>query len=276
MTEVNPNNPIYIVTGTTGGIGSVIAESVAAERKPLVLACRNMQKAEEQCVLLKKKYGYDDIHAKRLDLGSFAGVKAFCEEIRAMNRPIAALVNNAGVMSRDSVLSEDGYEQDFQVNTFSTALLALLMEPMLQDGAVVVFTTSVTRNVWRLPKCFPQEKSFGQLATYGRSKRAMTMFAVALAEKLKCRGIWVNCADPGVVDTGMITMQRWFDPLADVFFRPFISSPEKGASSAINAMKSGKTGKIYHHNRELQPTKSIVRESQRMYDLIFDVLKEYL
>ena len=36
-------------------------------------------------------------------------------------------------------------------------------------------------------------------------------------------------ADPGVVNTGIITQHRWYDPLADVFFRPFIKSPEKGS-----------------------------------------------
>jgi len=43
----------------------------------------------------------------------------------------------------------------------------------------------------------------------------------------------VNAVDPGVVNTGMITMHKWYDPLADIFFRPFIKSPEQGAMTAI-------------------------------------------
>lgn len=273
---MNEMRPLYIVTGTTGSIGAEIARSVAQERLPLVLACRNMNKAGLQCEELKREYGYDDITCVHLDLSSFAGVVAFCDEIKALNRPVAALVNNAGVMSRHSSLTFDGYEQDYQVNTFSVALITLLLEPLLENGSTVVFTTSVTRNVWRLSSDFPRENSFGQLSTYGRSKRALTVFAVALAERLKEKGVRVNCADPGVVDTGMITMERWFDPLADVFFRPFISSPKKGASSAINAMKSRETGKIFYHEKVLAPSRSIMDDAVRISSIIEDVLKPYL
>jgi len=31
-------------------------------------------------------------------------------------------------------------------------------------------------------------------------------------------------------------MHRWFDPLADLFFRPFTKSPAKGAQPALNAL----------------------------------------
>ena len=51
-----------------------------------------------------------------------------------------------------------------------------------------------------------------------------------------------NCrafiADPGVVDTGMITMHKWFDPLADALFRPFIKAADRGALSSFNAICS--------------------------------------
>lgn len=269
-------SPIHIVTGTTGGIGAEIAESVAAERKPLVLACRNMKKAEKQCLSLKEKYGYDDIHVAKLELETFSDVMTFCDEIKAMKRQVATLVNNAGFMTRYSELSTVGFEKDYQVNVFSTALLSLLLVPIMKEGANVVFTTSVTRDLWKLPDCFPQENKFRQLVTYGRSKRALTMFAVAFAERMKSAGIRVNCADPGVVDSGMITMHRWFDPLADVFFRPCISSPRKGALSAISAMKSDKTGIIYFHDKVKSPSESIIKNSRKIYDIILQILKDYL
>lgn len=270
------DSPLYIVTGTTGSIGAEIARSIAAEGKSLVLACRNMSRAEVQRAELIRTTGNNDIHCVCLELDSFKGVTEFCDEIGKMRRRVAALVNNAGVMSRKSVSTACGYEQDFQVNTLSTALLSLKLLPFMDVGSSIVFTTSVTRNVWRLSDKFPEEPSFGQLSTYGRSKRALTMFAVSLAEKMKERGIRVNCADPGVVDTGMIAMGRWFDPLADIFFRPFISSPTKGASSAIFAMKSEKTGNIYYHDKEIKPSTSIVKDAGKIYGIIEKILSPYL
>ena len=267
---MNNIQSLYIVTGTTGGIGGEIARSIALEGKSLVLACRNMAKAEKQRECLVEETGNANIWCVELDLSSFDGVYKFIDEIKAFSIPIAALVNNAGVMTRRSELSVNGYEMDFQVNTFSTALLTMMLIPLMCCGSKIVFTTSVTRDVWKLCDDFPCENNFGQLATYGRSKRAITMFAIALSNVLSDRSICVNCADPGVVNSGMITMGRWFDPLADVFFRPFISSVSKGASSAINAMKSGETGKIFYHNRLKNPSESIMRDSKHVYD---DILK---
>ena len=55
----------------------------------------------------------------------------------------------------------------------------------------------------------------------------------------------VNCADPGIVDSSMIHMDRWFDPIADVVFRPLIRTPRNGAVPALRALFSGETGRIF-------------------------------
>lgn len=54
------------------------------------------------------------------------------------------------------------------------------------------------------------------------------LFTIELSERLREKGITVNAADPGIVSTDIITMHQWFDPLTDIFFRPFIRTPKKG------------------------------------------------
>ena len=68
-----------------------------------------------------------------------------------------------------------------------------------------------------------------------------------LAPRAKARGVKVNLCDPGVVDTGIIAMDRWFDPLADIFFRPFIRSVANGARPALRALfaPAGDSPRIY-------------------------------
>ncbi|MCF0207615.1 MAG: oxidoreductase, partial [Bacteroidales bacterium] len=58
----------------------------------------------------------------------------------------------------------------------------------------------------------------------------------------------INASDPGVVNSNMISMHRWFDPLADKFFRPFIKTPAQGAMPAINALFAKSSGNIYRKN----------------------------
>lgn len=46
----------------------------------------------------------------------------------------------------------------------------------------------------------------------------------------------MNAADPGIVSTNIIRMDMWFDPLTDLFFRPFIRTPREGAETAIKLL----------------------------------------
>ena len=78
--------------------------------------------------------------------------------------------------------------------------------------------------------------------------------------KIRDKGISVNAADPGIVDSDMITMHSWVDPLANLFFRPFISSPRKGAIGASYSASSPDTdnitGEIFTKHRHTPiPTK---------------------
>lgn len=45
--------------------------------------------------------------------------------------------------------------------------------------------------------------------------------------KIRDKGISVNAADPGIVDSDMITMHSWVDPLANLFFDLLSVPPEK-------------------------------------------------
>ena len=60
---------------------------------------------------------------------------------------------------------------------------------------------------------------------------------------MKEKGIIVNAADPGIVSTKIITMHMWFDPLTDIFFRPFIRTPRQGAATAISLLLDEDAGK---------------------------------
>ena len=110
------------------------------------------------------------------------------------------------------------------------------MIPLMDDGFNIVNTVSVTRGVSKLDEHFfdLDKKRFSQLGTYGKAKYALFLSSLTLSEKIKNGS--VNLTDPGVVDSNMISMHRWFDPLADVLFRPFCKSPEKGAIPAVNAL----------------------------------------
>lgn len=246
------NRGIYIVTGATGGIGEAIARRLVAEGvDTLILACRNDSKAEALAERLRKLFpdSRTCIETGHLDLASLASVRAFAASMDG--RRIAALINNAGIMPGKITMTVDGIESATATNVVGTALLTELLLPSIVDGGAIVVTTSVTRRIVRLRADWLEHAAtyhglLRRFKTYGRSKLILTHYAADIARKVADRHIRVNCADPGVVDSGIISLGiPVLDRMADKFFRPLISTPDEGANAALSAMESPLTAQIY-------------------------------
>ena len=66
----------------------------------------------------------------------------------------------------------------------------------------------------------------------------------------------------------MISMGKWFDPLADALFRPFCKSPEKGVRPALSALFSEFSGKYFVGQRVIDiPGRFVDQElEKRLWD----------
>ena len=225
-----------IVTGATGSIGLAAVKSLLSKDLPVIMACRNIKKADSQRDSLIKQFPHSEIDVLELDLNSLASIRAFVEEVKNQSFKVDKLLNNAGIICRDFTVNDDGFETTLAVNYLGPLYLSKLMIPLMDGGFNIVNTVSVTRGVSKLDEHFfdLDKKRFSQLGTYGKAKYALFLSSLTLSEKIKNGS--VNLTDPGVVDSNMISMHRWFDPLADVLFRPFCKSPEKGAIPAVNAL----------------------------------------
>ena len=108
------------------------------------------------------------------------------------------------------------------------------------EGTRIVNMVSCTYAIGKLdfPDFFLRGRkgSFWRIPIYSNTKLALLLFTIELAERLRARGITVNAADPGIVSTNIIRMDQWFDPLTDIFFRPFIRTPLQGAATAIGLL----------------------------------------
>ena len=117
-----------IVTGASSGVGLNAAKALADRGWHVVMACRNVEKAQR----VAKEIGmvsdrYSIIH---LDLGSLASVRQFVSDFRATGRSLEALVGNAAVyypLLKDPIYSEDGYEISVATNHLGHFLLCNLL-----------------------------------------------------------------------------------------------------------------------------------------------------
>ncbi len=233
-----------IITGASGSIGSATVRAMAQRGCSVIMACRNLEKGESVKLLIMKELPEADLQVMQVDMASKKSILSFVETLKGNGVRLSGLFNNAGTLNRDFRLTDDGFEQTVAVNYLGHYMLSRLLLPLMTEDANIVSMVSLSCRYGHLDRDFFQKgaSDFRQIGTYADSKLALLLFMLALAKHTGCR---VNLADPGVVNSNMIHMNRWFDPLADILFRPFCNTPEKGARPAVNALCSHDTLRYY-------------------------------
>nr|WP_243407243.1 SDR family NAD(P)-dependent oxidoreductase [Frankia canadensis] len=177
-----------VVTGADSGIGLEITRVLAARGATVVLASRDVDRAERVAAAIRAAHTHADAHlataigaprgaatdhvgadhqshglggsltpgadvrVQRLDLASLASVEAAAARIRADHPRLDLLVANAGVMSPSTARTEDGFEPTFGVNHLGHfALTGLLLDRLLATpGSRVVSVSSLAHLCGRL------------------------------------------------------------------------------------------------------------------------------
>ena len=282
----NTEPKLAVVTGADGGMGTEITRALAFAGYRVVMACCRVQKAEEvRRSLLRERSGLQ-IEIRKIDLASLASVAAFADGMLAEGKRVSLLMNNAGTMETARRITEDGLERTVSVNYAGHYLLTRKLLPLMGEGSRIVNMVSCTYAVGRLdfPDFFTQGKkgSFWRIPIYSNTKLALTLFTIYLAARVRERGIAVNAADPGIVSTDIITMHAWFDPLTDIFFRPFIRTPLQGADTAIHLLLDKEAGQrtgTLNANRRPKPLSEKYAQHPQMEELwqrTEDIVKRWL
>ncbi len=126
-----------IVTGASSGVGLYAARSLAARGWFVVMACRDLDKAERAA--REQGIAVDRRAMLRIDLGSQQSVRTFVDSFHALGRPLDALVNNAAVYLprlKEPMRSPEGFEISVATNHFGHFLLSLLLlDDLKRNGA---------------------------------------------------------------------------------------------------------------------------------------------
>lgn len=231
---------LAIITGADGGMGTEITRAVALAGYKVIMACLDKDKAEQKRQLLMHETGSSSLEVLSLDLASLKSVSDFARRILERGEFVTLLMNNAGTMETGRHMTEDGLERTVSVNYVGPYLLTRKLLPLMGKGSRIINMVSCTYAIGRLdfPDFFFEGRrgSFWRIPIYSNTKLALTLFTIDLSRRVKDRGIVVNAADPGIVSTDIITMHLWFDPLTDIFFRPFIRTPRQGAATAVSLL----------------------------------------
>ncbi len=236
---------IIIVTGASGAIGAEVCRALLEQGHYVIMACRNLEKGQRvlDSVWEQKTGEINRARLMELDLASLDSVCRFVAELVEAKLPIDGVVNNAGTMMRRFSETEDGLEATLQINYAAVFLLNELLMPIFDQNAVIVNVNSQAKSAKRLTRSLFEADGagFSQIGAYAASKTALTVYTASLSRQTAGK-LRVNVADPGIVNSDLITLGRWFDPLADLVFRPFIKSPRQGAQPILNALFAAESG----------------------------------
>ncbi|KPV55253.1 3-ketoacyl-ACP reductase [Paenibacillus sp. A3] len=186
---------VAIVTGSSRGIGRVIAERLAGlGAKVAINYAGSPEKAAEAVAGIVQKGG--QATAIRADLGKVSDIERLFAQTIAEYGKVDILINNAGLMLNKplSDVTEDVFEKQFAVNVKGTFFACQqAMKHMENNGRIVNFSTSV------IGQMFPT------YSVYAGTKGAVEQFTRQLSKEFGAKQITINAVAPGPVNTELFT-----------------------------------------------------------------------
>ncbi|XP_038059957.1 retinol dehydrogenase 13-like [Patiria miniata] len=222
-----------IITGANSGIGKVTALDLARRGARVILACRNLQKAEDATKEIKTRTGNSEVVVRHLDLASLQSVREFASKIVESEDRLDILINNAGIaFAKEGDVTKDSFHAIFGTNHFAHFLLTNLLLDLLKKSAPsrVVTVSSIGHRWVSVPLDFTREDPSGQspvlypyLKDYFLSKLANVLFSRELARRLESTDVTSVSLHPGMIYTPIWShMSRdWITSVYHFFSLPF-------------------------------------------------------
>lgn len=256
------DRPICLITGATDGVGKVTATALARNGYAVVLLARNETKAAAVTTEIVTSTGNRDVDYLIADLGSLAQLRRLAETFMVRYPRLDVLINNAGIISPQRVLTEDGYEKTFQVNYLAQFCLTQMLLDELRkspQGRVINLSSSVYRAGKFDPGNLQSERRFTTIGAYAASKLCVLLFTIELAQRLKATRVTANAVHPGIVRTPMMREAPGALRLMSYAALPFSRSPDKGAATSVFLAGSPHAAPIsgkYFANAKVQNVKT--------------------
>jgi NAD(P)-dependent dehydrogenase (short-subunit alcohol dehydrogenase family) len=250
---------IAVITGTTHGIGRVIARELARAGVTVVMLCRDVEAAGAVQAEIQGSVSGSEVHVIRCDLASLASVRECAAAVRDRFGTIRLLINNAGMTSTKHRMSVDGFELTFAANHLGPFLLThLLLDRIDPRQGRIVNTASRAHYRGRMDLEHIRDPSapyFGP-AAYSQSKLANVLHTLALARRLAGHGVTANCLHPGIVATNLLP--RWLQAIKPLFSWVIFDS-ERGARTTLHVALADElhdvSGRYFdEHQKEQQPS----------------------
>ena len=194
--QTQVNQPVWLITGTSSGVGRVLSEAVLNEGHRVVMTARNPESLKE----LANRFPSTAFIAA-LDVTDPKQILEVVREAESKFGPIDVLVNNAGIGYSSAIEEgeEDVIRSVFETNFFGAAAMIRAVLPGMRErkqGTIV--NVSSLNGVIAMPS----------LGYYSASKHALVGLTEALWQEVEPLGIKVLLLEPGGMKTGIMQKNR--------------------------------------------------------------------
>ncbi|HYP63184.1 MAG TPA: SDR family NAD(P)-dependent oxidoreductase [Acidocella sp.] len=262
---------VALITGASSGIGKQAALVLAAQGFRIIGTGRDagsMAAAEAEI----RAAGNGDVTMLQADLSLLADARRLADEVKRLTPRLDLLLNNAGGMASDLVMTSEGLEANFAGNHLGPFLLTNLLLPLLRataakaaPGSVRILNTSSDASEM-IPGVNLDDiqglANFNVGAAYCRGKLANVLHARALAGRLAADGIVAHSYHPGAVDSNFFTYAP-ADTRERVKDLPKATEAE-GADTLVwlaTAEEPGQSSGLYWHKRALRTPNKLVEDA---------------
>lgn len=188
-----------LVTGSSSGIGSAIAKTLAAEGASVVVHGRNQDRVSQVVEAITDEDG--DAIGVTADLADADVTESLAEQATVEFGGIDILVNNAGIYPNHDWWNTPPEEWShlYTVNVLSAVRLIQQLGPQMQDagwGRIINISSG------------EGTKPFAHMPDYAVTKAAMNNMTVSLSKALAKTGVTVNTVSPGLIATKEV--KQWF------------------------------------------------------------------
>lgn len=232
-----------LITGSTDGIGKLVAIKLAKEGHKILVHGRNSEKLNSTISELQKITDFTNIEGFLADFSDLESVKEMTNQIKKNISKIDILINNAGIFNSPNQQNKDGFDIRFVVNYLAPYSLTEELIPLMLkvNDARIINLSSAAQSSLSYDLLFGKETRSDK-ESYAQSKLALTMWSFHLSKLLK--DISVIALNPGsLLDTKM----------AKEAFGQIWSPAEKGVDIIYNLSVSdefkGVTGKYFDNDQ---------------------------
>ena len=273
-----------VITGGAGGIGSVVTRRLAQQGARVVIVDIDAEKADEVRRDVTREAGDGQVEVLVGDLSTNDGTGRIAAVLLGSCPRIDLLVNNAGVFLPAYTENDAGVEMSLAVNHLGAFLLTqLLLDRLVASSARVLFVSSDAHRqapgidfddinavgAWK----GRDVSSTAASAAYHRSKLALTLTAMELAERTRGTAMTVNVITPGaLVVTPMYDDVTgpfaWFVAVMKPLLRPRGKAARIYTYVGTSPEVEGVTGWYWKDNRPVKES-AVARDPElraRMWD----------